>query len=108
MMVIYLLAQESGNGSAIFWGILIVAVIVLLVVFGILAQFMGLYINARFSGATVGIPDLIGMRLRKVNAAAIVRSRIQAFRAGLAVTTPEMEPHLLAGSDVQRVVAVMI
>jgi uncharacterized protein YqfA (UPF0365 family) len=48
------------------------------------------------------------MRLRKVNAMAIVNARIQALRAGLQVTQAEMESHLLAGGDVQRVVNAMI
>jgi len=60
------------------------------------------------SGAKVSMRELIGMRLRKVNAMAIVNARIQALRAGLQVTQAEMESHLLAGGDVQRVVNAMI
>jgi uncharacterized protein YqfA (UPF0365 family) len=52
--------------------------------------------------------DLIGMRLRNVPAVAIVNSRIQALRAGINVSTPEMESHQLAGGDVQRVINAMI
>jgi uncharacterized protein YqfA (UPF0365 family) len=48
------------------------------------------------------------MRLRKVNATTIVNSRIQATRAGLQISQAEMESHLLAGGDVQRVIAAMI
>jgi uncharacterized protein YqfA (UPF0365 family) len=39
---------------------------------------------------------------------AIVNSRIQASRAGIDVSTPEMESHVLAGGDVQRVINAMI
>src|SRR5271156_2850298 len=51
---------------------------------------------------------LLGMRVRNVSPLIIVNSRIQAHRAGLNVSTPEMESHVLAGGDVQRVVNAMI
>jgi uncharacterized protein YqfA (UPF0365 family) len=52
--------------------------------------------------------DLMGMKLRKVNPAAIVNARIQAMRAGLPISTREMETHYLAGGNVQRVIGAMI
>jgi uncharacterized protein YqfA (UPF0365 family) len=73
-----------------------------------MGQFIGLYVRATVSGAHVGFMDLLGMRLRKVNAMAIVNSRIQASRAGLQVSNPEMESHVLAGGNVQRVINAMI
>jgi uncharacterized protein YqfA (UPF0365 family) len=104
-----LLAQEANNnGQVLFWGFIGIALMVLLVIFVVLYQFIGLYIRATVSGAKVGFVDLLGMRLRKVNALAIVSARIQASRAGLNVSTPEMESHVLAGGDVQRVVNAMI
>src|SRR4051812_27122478 len=102
-----LLAQtESGNGL---WVVVtIVVLVVVLVILGVLFQFLGLYVRALVSGARVGLLDLVGMRLRRVNAAAIVNARIQAYRAGINVSTPEMESHVLAGGDVQRVINTMI
>jgi uncharacterized protein YqfA (UPF0365 family) len=82
--------------------------IVLIVLVIVLFQFIGLYVRALVSGAHVSLLELIGMRLRRVNAAAIVSSRIQAIRAGLDVSTAEMESHVLAGGDVQRVILAMI
>src|SRR4051794_26783107 len=92
------------------WVIAVVLVILLiiLVLFGILFQFFGLYVRAYVSGAKVSLFELIGMRLRKVNSTIIVNSRIQASRAGLQISQPEMESHMLAGGDVQRVIAAMI
>lgn len=106
MPAIAVAANDSTN--TIIWGVVIFGLIVLFVIVVILAQFIQLYIRATVSGARVNLIDLIGMRLRKVNAHAIVTARIQAVRAGLAVTTPEMESHVLAGGDVQRVVNAMI
>ena len=101
-----LLAQSDGFPWQIV--ITIFLLIVLLVLVLVMAQFIGLYIRAMVSGATVGFIELFGMRLRKVNAMAIVNARIQASRAGINVTTREMESHVLAGGDVQRVISAMI
>ena len=100
------LAQDSNNDThALFWIFTGLVFFALLFAFIVLYQFIGLYIRATVSGARVGFVDLFGMRLRKVNAMAIVSARIQASRAGINITTPEMESHVLAGGDVQRVVA---
>jgi uncharacterized protein YqfA (UPF0365 family) len=74
----------------------------------IVGQFLGLYVRALVSGARVSMIELIGMKLRKVPAATIVNSRIQASRAGLEISQAEMESHLLAGGDVPRVITAMI
>jgi uncharacterized protein YqfA (UPF0365 family) len=86
----------------------VVVLLALFVLFIMAFQFMGLYIRAKTSGASVRFVELIGMRLRKVNAMAIVIARIQALRAGLQISQAEMESHLLAGGDVQRVISAMI
>src|SRR5829696_3163799 len=98
-----LLAQADQGWDPVTIGILVVLLIVILVVIAVLWRFIGLYIRAWISGASVGMFDLIGMSLRKVNPVAIVNARIQAVRAGLAVSTQEMESHVLAGGDVVRV-----
>ena len=103
--------ETNGPGGApnpIVIGILVIVGIVLLVLFAVLAQFIGLYVRAMVSGAHVTFFELIGMRLRKVNAIMIVNSRIQAMRAGLNVSQVEMESHMLAGGDVPRVITSMI
>jgi uncharacterized protein YqfA (UPF0365 family) len=87
---------------------LVVVVIFALIIIVMLSNFLGLYVRSYVSGASVGLVDLIGMRLRKVNTLAIVNSRIQAHRAGLKVSTAEMESHYLAGGNVQRVINAMI
>jgi uncharacterized protein YqfA (UPF0365 family) len=90
------------------WFGIIILLILIIIAVAILSQFFGLYIRAYFSGATVNLRDLIGMKLRKVNALAIVNARIQAHKAGLQISTPEMESHYLAGGNVQRVINAMI
>jgi uncharacterized protein YqfA (UPF0365 family) len=106
MQMMSVLAADTTNPLLI--GVAIVVLIVLLVIFAILFQFLGLYVRALVSGARVSIFDLIGMRLRRVPAVVVVDSRIQAYRAGLNITTAEMESHVLAGGDVRRVINAMI
>ena len=103
-----LLAQGDSGTSPIFWIFVAVIVLALLIIMAVMAQFIGLYIRALVSGARVSMLDLIGMKLRKVNSGVVVNSRIQALRAGLQVSQAEMESHILAGGDVQRVISAMI
>lgn len=86
----------------------IIGIIIVLIFVAIVSQFLGLYVRSWVSGASVGLVELMGMRLRKVNTLSIVNSRIQAHRAGLRITTAEMESHYLAGGNVQRVINAMI
>src|SRR3954453_2818144 len=88
--------------------LLIALALVIIVVVAVMWRFVGLYVRAWISGAHVGLLDLIGMSLRRVNPVAIVNARVQATRAGLEITTPEMESHVLAGGDVVRVINAMI
>jgi uncharacterized protein YqfA (UPF0365 family) len=98
----------ADGSDTMFWGFMVFLVILLLVIFAILFQFIGLYVRALVSGAKVSFIDLVGMKLRKVNATLIVNSRIQATRAGLIVSQAEMETHVLAGGDLLRVINAMI
>jgi uncharacterized protein YqfA (UPF0365 family) len=108
MNVIHMLGQTNSSGQAWAIAIAVIVLIVILVVFAILFNFIGLYVRAFVSGARVTMLDLIGMRLRRVPTTVVVDSRIQAHRAGLNVSTPEMESHVLAGGDVRRVINAMI
>jgi len=67
-----------------------------------------LWIAAWSSGAYVGLPTLVGMRLRRVPPAIIVNARISAAKAGLHVSIDDLEAHYLAGGNVVRVVNALI
>ena len=91
--------------------ILVLVIAVLIIIF--LAVFLtfvplGLWITAIASGAHVRISTLIGMRLRHISPARIVRPYIQATKAGLDVSMSEMETLLLAGGNVDRVINALI
>ena len=70
---------------------------------------IGLWITAYFAGVKVSIfRDLVGMRLRKVPPASIVRPKIMADKAGIQVPLDRMEAHYLAGGNVQAVILALI
>lgn len=69
---------------------------------------VGLWIAARFSGAGVGILQLVAMRLRRVPPAAIVNPRISSVKAGFPLPADLLEAHYLAGGNVARVVFALI
>jgi uncharacterized protein YqfA (UPF0365 family) len=87
-------------------------IVLILIVVGLLflswAIPVRLWIEAIFAGVRVSIPDLVGMRLRKVNPAGVVRPMIAATKAGLDLSTRQLEAHYLAGGHVDRVVKALI
>ena len=83
-------------------------IVVFLVLFAYFVP-IGLWISAYFAGVRVHIfKDLVGMRLRKVPPADIVRSKIAATKAGLDVDLERMEAHFLAGGHVEAVILALI
>ena len=86
--------------------IMIIAVALLLVL--LWAVPVRLWIEAVFAGVRVGLGDLIGMRLRKVSPAAVIRPLIAATKAGIELSTRQLEAHFLAGGHVDRVVKALI
>lgn len=69
---------------------------------------VGLWITAQFSNVKVGIGELIGMRIRKVPPSIIVNSLITATKAGLHLTSNDLETHFLAGGNVPTVIRALI
>ncbi len=87
--------------------------VILAVIFGLILFLyfipLGLWITAYFSGVRLKlVRDLVGMRLRKVPPAHIVKPLITAHKAGIYVDTPQLEAHYLAGGDVNKVVNALI
>jgi len=95
----------SGPAQAI---IGILAGIIVLVMLIFLFTYGGLWVQAFVSGCHVSFFTLIAMRLRGVPAAMIVKARITAYKAGIDLTTDELEAHYLAGGHVPRVVASIV
>ncbi|MDI6880476.1 MAG: flotillin-like protein FloA [Desulfitobacteriaceae bacterium] len=94
-------------GTLIF---MVVLITVGLIVVSILLTFIpvGLWISALAAGVNVGIFTLVGMRLRRVTPAKIVNPLIKAHKAGLNITTAQLEAHYLAGGNIDKVVNALI
>ncbi|MHB9147379.1 MAG: flotillin-like protein FloA [Candidatus Amoebophilus sp.] len=69
---------------------------------------VNLWITALFSGVRVSLFELVFMRIRRVPPRVIVESMITATKAGLQVTTTEIETHYLAGGNVPSVIRALI
>lgn len=67
-----------------------------------------LWIAAISSGAGVGLGELIGMRLRRVDPKVVVEPRISAIKAGVDLPVNQLEAHYLAGGNVADVVKALI
>jgi uncharacterized protein YqfA (UPF0365 family) len=87
--------------------LLLIGIVLVLVLFFYFIPF-GLWISAYFSGVAVSLLTLVGMRLRKVNPAAVIRPMISATKAGLNLEIDRLEAHYLAGGNVQQVVNALI
>ena len=92
------------------------AIPLLLLVFGGIIFFfiflyfvpISLWITALFSGVKVGLFELMFMRIRKVPPRIVVDSLITATKAGLHLTSNELETHYLAGGNVPNVIRALI
>lgn len=88
----------------------LVAVVLAIILLGVLLTFVPvmLWISALAAGVRVSIFTLIGMRLRRVIPSRVINPLIKAHKAGLDVTTNQLESHYLAGGNVDRVVNALI
>src|SRR5882724_2430532 len=95
-------------GSLILMALGLVAAVVCLIIFFVVISFINIWIQARMTGAPVSFLTLLSMRLRRVPIGLVVQSRITAVKAGIPLTTDQLEAHYLAGGDVNQVVRALI
>lgn len=88
----------------------IIIFIILMAVISVFFRFVpvGLWVTAYFSGVKVGLFNLVGMRLRRVNPGDIIRPQIKATKAGLNLDINELEAHHLAGGNINDVIDALI
>jgi uncharacterized protein YqfA (UPF0365 family) len=94
------------------WVGMVFILLIFLVFLAIFAQFASLWLQCKMTRAGISLYDLITMRLRRVNPAVIVRSKIMAVQAGVTkvypFTTSALEAHYLAGGNVPNVIRALI
>ncbi len=88
--------------------ILIAASVIGLIALFVIWNFFSLWFQALMSKADVTLAALIGMRFRKVPAKVIVEAKIMGLKAGLMLSTSDLEAHYMAGGHVLRVVQALI
>lgn len=81
-----------------------------LILFAVFLHFVpvNLWITAVFSDVRVNLITLMLMRVRKVPPRIIVESLITSTKAGLSLTTDDLETHYLAGGHVPSVIKALI
>ncbi|MGC4375984.1 flotillin-like protein FloA [Fictibacillus sp. Mic-4] len=96
--------MEPGSiATLLIIGLIIIALIILFTFVPVM-----LWISALAAGVRVGIFTLVGMRLRRVIPSRVINPLIKAVKAGLDLSTNQLESHYLAGGNVDRVVNALI
>jgi uncharacterized protein YqfA (UPF0365 family) len=88
--------------------VLVIIGIAVLVLIYFVGSAISLWIQALVSGARVSLIAIVFMRFRKVPPKLIVNVKIMAVKAGLDISTNDLESHFLAGGDVMRVAQALI
>jgi uncharacterized protein YqfA (UPF0365 family) len=84
--------------------IIVPLAVIVLIVCAYVGSAVMLWLRAMFSGCRIGLISIVFMRLRRIPPKEIVEAKIMAVRAGIDLTTDELEAHCLAGGSVSRVV----
>lgn len=89
--------------------------VVLIIVGTVIAFFVLLYLlpvnlwfTAQLSNVKISLLNLVLMRLRKVPPSLVTNAMITSTKAGLRISTNEIETHYLAGGNVNKVIKALI
>lgn len=89
--------------------------LIITIVGGIIAFFVLIYLlpvnlwfTAQLSNVRISLINLVLMRLRKVPPALVTNAMITSTKAGLRITSNEIETHYLAGGNVNKVIKALI
>jgi len=85
-----------------------IALLVLLVLFLIILNFFNTWLKAFLAKAHVSFPNLVAMRLRGVPTNMIVDARITAAKAGMMLSTDDLESHYLAEGNLLPTVRALV
>ncbi len=89
--------------------------LILTVIGAVVALFLLLYLlpvnlwfTAQLSNVRISLLNLVLMRLRKVSPALVTNAMITSTKAGLRISTNDIETHYLAGGNVNKVIKALI
>jgi uncharacterized protein YqfA (UPF0365 family) len=88
----------------------------ILIVIGVIAGFffllyllpINLWFTAQLSNVRINLLNLVLMRLRKVSPSLVTNAMITSTKAGLNITSNDIETHYLAGGNVNNVIKALI
>ena len=95
-----------GNTIVSVFGV--IAAIVIFILLAVVFSFLNVWIRAWTSNAYISFRSLIAMKLRAVPPKIIVDARIRMVKAGLQLSSNDLEAHYLAGGNVIQVVNALI
>src|SRR5437763_3478746 len=112
-MLLTVLAQvgsDKGPGTTqiIMLGAAVILVILGLIGLVIFFSFLRLWVQCLLTGAQISILDLVGMKLRHVDYAMIVRQKIALVQANVKVATRDLEAHYLSRGNVPKTATAVI
>lgn len=89
--------------------------LILTIIGAVVALFLLLYLlpvnlwfTAQLSNVRISLLNLVLMRLRKVSPALVTNAMITSTKAGLRISTNDIETHYLAGGNVNKVIKALI
>lgn len=100
--------MNPGDAPAIILVIVIVMTLGVFVVMGFLLLCGRAWIQALLSGVPLSLFTVVGMRLRRTDAGAVIRALIAARQGGLFLSCREVESAHLQGVDLEKVVLAMV
>jgi uncharacterized protein YqfA (UPF0365 family) len=101
-------ATSSKNLDYVMIGVAVIAVLVFVIILVIFFSFLRLWIQCLLTSAQIGIWDLVGMKLRNVDYAMIVRQKIALVQANVRIATRDLEAHFLSRGNVPKTATAVI
>src|SRR5262249_48766370 len=86
----------------------IIALFIGIAILVVFFSFFRLWVQSFATGAGIGMPKLVAMKLRKVEYSMIVRHKSALVQAGVKVNTEDLEAHYLARGNVPRTATAVI
>lgn len=107
----FLLFAQDGTWTVVYIVGAMVALMIMIGLFAVLANFFWLWVQSVTTNAGIGLLDLFGMWLRRVDARTIVRSKIMAVQSGMPdseIRSQDLEAHYLARGNVPQVIRALV
>src|SRR5437764_5301130 len=103
-----LFAAEFNFSRDWYWIAAAIGLLIFIIFLLIFFSFVKLWIQSLLAGAKIGILDMIRMKLLNIDYAVVVRQKIALVQAGVKVSTTDLEQHVLARGNLQKVVTAVI